>query len=236
MVDKNRERLRQFDLDDNIAVLLAAPHKVFSELSRKKQLSTIDVARGLYALAVDILLHSPIRCSSLCNLELNTQLQTIRRGNAEVKHIVLERTKNGDPYEAALPADTLQLLACYMTMIRPAITGVESNWLFPNAHGAIRHPIAFSRGVEHFVEHETGLLMNTHLFRHLSVLLSRRFKPGDSETPRQLLGHRSSATTLRSYTVLDSVAASKRHDQLIATLRARRPLVMSATNRARKLS
>jgi integrase len=121
-----------------------------------------------------------------------------------------------------------------MRVIRPAITNTESPWLFPNQHGAGRNATAFSRGIEAFIARETGLDMNPHFFRHFAVLMQQRMNPGDRETPRQLLGHRSNATTEGAYTRPDTAGAAKRHDALITSLLNRNSTVVTRKARGRK--
>jgi integrase len=197
------------------------PPKVFGALADKAELTRQNVAHGIYALAVEIELHVPIRGGNLCDLQLGLQLQLKRSGASDIASIILETTKNGDAYESVLSGEAVRWLKFYLQHIRPKITSLDSSALFPNEHGQFRHKIAFSRGIAQFVEREIGVHMTTHIFRHLAVRLQQRFNPGDTETPRALLGHRNHATINRSYAVADVAAAAKRHDALISTLRER---------------
>ena len=218
MVKKNRERLLQFDLKENVHALIRLPLKVLTELSRKSELSSQDLARGVYAMAVGILVRIPLRVSNLCHINMETEIKKVRRGLVESTHLVLEKTKNGDPYEAPFSEITLRCLDLYLLAVRPHITKTSSPFLFPNKDGKKRHEISFSGGIEEFILREIGLTVNSHLFRHLSVSLGQRFNPGDRETPRQLLNHRSSATTEGAYTVMDNASAARRYDALLTRI------------------
>ena len=222
MVAKNRRKLQQFDVPGTTEKLLCLPDKVFAELARRRVIGPRDAARGTYAMAVGLLLVTPIRIDNLVALTLGEDLTTVSRGHSTVMHLTLAaaKTKNRTDYEAEISSGTLALLRRFISTVRPHLSDVPSPWLFPNAQGGRRNTIAFSRGVSEFLAREIGVEMNPHLFRHFAVLLSKQANPHDTETPRQLLGHRSSATTERAYALMDSAAAFRRHDALIASLRA----------------
>jgi hypothetical protein len=67
------------------------------------------------------------------------------------------------------------------------------------------------------IRKHTGLKMHTHLFRHLAGLLYLTRYPGDYETVRQLLGHRSIETTIRFYCGIEQVTAFLRFDKIISS-------------------
>ena len=56
--------------------------------------------------------------------------------------------------------------------------------------------------------------------RHLTAMMHTDARPGDLETARQLLGHRSLETTANSYNGFGQIAAAKRHSELIAERRS----------------
>jgi integrase len=60
--------------------------------------------------------------------------------------------------------------------------------------------------------------MTTHQFRHLAAKLYLDAHPGDYETVRQLLGHKTIQTTLRFYYELDKIFAAKRYSDLVDKL------------------
>ena len=62
----------------------------------------------------------------------------------------------------------------------------------------------------------TGLRMHPHLFRHLAAFLILRRNPGEFETVRVLLGHRSIATTIRFYCAMEQAAAFARFDEVVS--------------------
>jgi integrase len=60
--------------------------------------------------------------------------------------------------------------------------------------------------------------MNTHLFRHATAKIYLDANPGGYEVVRRVLGHRSSDTTSRYYTGLETAAAVRHFDDTILKL------------------
>ena len=73
-----------------------------------------------------------------------------------------------------------------------------------------------SKQISETIRRETGLRMHTHLFRHLAGFLILREHPGEFETVRLLLGHRSSETTTRFYSGMEQAAAFRRYDEILS--------------------
>ncbi|WP_159718894.1 site-specific integrase [Geminicoccus flavidas] len=132
--------------------------------------------------------------------------------------IPAEETKNGRPYEVELPKETVELLELYLKRYRPRLAPEgAAAWMFPNEAGLRRSTIPFSTGISAFVRRETGIQMNTHLFRHLAATLYLNLHSGDIETPRRVLGHAS--TTLRYHAEVKNASAIRHFDSVIAALR-----------------
>jgi len=58
--------------------------------------------------------------------------------------------------------------------------------------------------------------MTVHQFRHFAAKLYLDHHPGDYETVRRLLGHKSIATTIRFYQELDTATAVRRYTDIVA--------------------
>ncbi len=219
MVEKNLTRLRQFDLPANRKAFLKLPERVFRNTGSEHATTPSDALRVMLALAVRLLTVSALRADNLVGLEVNRHLVEHRRGRARVWHIVIpgENTKNGAPFEKALSEDTSRLLDTYLRIYRSQISASPGQWLFPGPTGR-RSTVPFSSLITKFVQRETGIIMNVHLFRHLVSKFHGKLHPNDIETVRRILGHKSSATTLRSYTEHRADEAFRRYDETIATL------------------
>lgn len=230
MTSRNKERLRQFDLPANQDALLNLPSRVMKAAARA-EVGDLQVARRvMYAIAVEILIMAPLRMANLTNLELGRQLQPTRRDGHQIWHIVIpaEEGKTNQALEMGLPPESCALLESYLETYRPRLGGADSTFLFPGRGAAPRSPVALSNGIQKFISDETGIKMHSHLFRHLAGKLHLEVHPQGIETVRQVLGHRSSATTLRSYTQvrtaqafrnLDATIAERRENALIAAKR-----------------
>ena len=71
------------------------------------------------------------------------------------------------------------------------------------------------RSFPRFIRDRPGSTCNLHLFRHLAGFVFLRQHPGEYETVRQLLGHKSLATTIGFYTGLEHADAFRRYDQVL---------------------
>lgn len=234
MTDKNRARLRQFDSRANVDALLNLPSRVLREVGQDDPGGRREALRVMFALAVELLTVAPVRIDNLAGLEIERHFLHIRSGVTSVVHLVIPaaETKNGAPYEVALPEVTAAVLASYCTTYHPRLSPGPSRWLFPNAQGERRDTTAFATEISRFVLRETGIQMNVHLFHHLAVKLHLEAHPEDVETARRILGHKSVTTTLRSYVEVKSAAAFRRYDHVIQTLREQAVVVPRRTKSA----
>ena len=185
----------------------------------------------MYAVAIELLTVAPMRIRNLTWLEAERHLVHTRLGPSPAIHLVIpgEETKNGAPFEVALPERSAKLVAEYLRNYRPRLTPVASPWLFPGYGGKQRNIDRFSALISEFVLHETGVRMHVHLFRHLAVNLHLDANPEDVETARRILGHKSLRTTLRAYADMKTAAAFRRYEETVVKLRER-----PSTGRRRK--
>lgn len=231
MTAKNRARLEQFDDPAKVRDLLRLPRQVLHQAKAQrgggqagdgKAEGVQDGALRLtLALAVELLITTAVRIENLADLELDRHVVRKQVGTRSVVHIVLskEETKNDAPFEAELPAGTAAFVTAYLARAHRRMAPGGSAFLFPGRGGGRRCTAAFATTIGRFVQRETGLVMNVHLFRALAVKLYLAAHPGDIETPRRMLGHRSPATTWRSYVEDGTAACFRRYDEVIAALR-----------------
>lgn len=221
MTPKNRQRLRQFDVPENVSALLNLPPRVFAEEGGRKTVTPEAALRVLRAMAVEILLIAPMRVRNLTQIEIGRHLLVVRRGKDRRYHIVFtpEETKTREPFEMELPEQTAALLEIYLDHFRPLLCDGASPYLFPGRQGECRSSVSFSQSIAKFVKAETGLIMHTHLFRQFAGKLYLDRNPFDVETMRRVLGHKSTATTMRSYVQLRTDHAFRRFDAVVAAYR-----------------
>ena len=222
IVEKNSIRLRQFDHPDNKAALLNLPAAVLDAAEKNGEPTEKSARKVMMALAVEILIMAPMRIANLTQIELGRHLVEIRRGKHTVFQLAFkeEETKNRESFKFELPEASVRILERYLEVYRPLLPGANGPFLFPVEGARKRSTIAFSKSVTDFVERETGLIMNAHLFRHLAGKLYLDTVHHDIETVRRILGHKSTTTTLNNYAELRSDHAFKRYDAVVAQQRA----------------
>ncbi len=223
MTPKNRERLRQFDSLENLHALLELPRDTFRKLEKQKAPDRKAALLALQALAVEFLIAMPMRIKNLTALDFNRHIVSIGLSRKQVMHVVIpeHEIKNEQPYEVAIPADTVAMLQTYRKKYLPLVCDTPTTLLFPNDRGTQRHESCFSTSITRFVRRDAGLIMNVHLFRHFAVTLYLKNHPDDVETARRLMGHKNISTTLRFYADIKNAAAFRRYEQVVANLRPR---------------
>ena len=102
-----------------------------------------------------------------------------------------------------------------MTHGRPILSPHASVYLFPAPKGGPKTPVQLSQQVKQFIARQLGLDLNVHCFRHLAAMLFLRAHPGEYETVRLLLGHKSLETTVKTYCGMEQADALRRYDGLI---------------------
>jgi integrase len=222
MSERNLARLRQFDVPANMAALLNLPYKVFAEARASEGGNAGDPRRLMLAFAVEMLLFAALRGGNLTALELDRHFVVTGRGRCQVRHlhIAADEMKGPDDLEMAMPSDTSALMDEYLNLYWPRLAPTGSAYLFPNRFGQKRAKSHFAQAISAFVREETGLIMHVHLFRHFAVKLYLAANPGDMETPRQFLRHRSDKVTRSHYTESQSSIAQARYHQTLAEARS----------------
>ena len=220
MRPKNRERLRQFDLEGNVAALLGLPARVVADVEREGRLDAETVRRVEFALAVEILTVAPMRMKNLAAIDIDRHLRIVRRGRDVIANIFIppEETKGHAPLDMPLPASSVSVLLTWLNRYRGALGRDVGPWLFPGRDGP-RNPSAFGAAISDFIKRETGLIMHPHLFRHLATKLHLDFHPDAIETMRRVLGQSSIEITSRAYAEFETARAFKRYGQTIGRRR-----------------
>src|SRR4051794_31509900 len=113
---------------------------------------------------------------------------------------------------------------------------IGSRW---RVNGRCRHtpgfpkrPDTLSKQLSKLVWDRLGIRFSPHLMRQLAAMMHANERPGDYETPRRLLGHRSYDTTFQAYQGMETKSANRLHDQLIRSKR-RYPVMPAASAKVR---
>jgi integrase len=217
LTQKNRDRLRQFDNPQNIALLVHLPERLLRTARSRPQGDRKAARSAQTAVAIEVLLMCPMRISNLATLALDQNLTWERPGRKGRLHIAVSgaEVKNGEPLEYVLPRESSRLVRDYLEHYRPSLHPECNEYLFPGQNGAHKTKIGLASQISDTIRKETGLVVNPHLFRHLGAKLFLSTHPGGYEVVRRVLGHRSTDTTMGFYTGFESKAAARHYDEVI---------------------
>ena len=111
MTSKNQERLRPFDDPAMVAAFLGLPHRICREVEADKRADRRKAILAQMAAAIALLQAAPIRLKNLASLDLHKHL--IARGKSLYLVIPEDETKNREPIDFELPAETVEILSWY---------------------------------------------------------------------------------------------------------------------------
>jgi len=217
MTDKNRERLRPLLDRRNQARFLNLTETLLDEAKKRRK------GKKAALLVQTALLHelemvAPMRFGNLTRLNLERNFRFSRgRGNGPVQIVIPEEeVKNGVMLEFELPSRTARLLDRYLTEYRPMLLkGIDEGWLFPGEKGGHKHEMTLRQQIYRAVRRHTGLIINPHLYRHIAAFFFLQANPGDYETPRRLLGHKSIETTITFYADFERHSAIRNYQDIV---------------------
>jgi integrase len=232
MTRKNRETLRQFDDNGNLARLLALPQQLFAEAVRIDPPTRKAAVQAQIAFAIEFLLNCPLRMHNLVALRLGTHLIQPAGSRGPV-YISLEpgEVKNDEPIDFELAPSVVRMLELYQRRFLPILGGTDCKYLFCTENGRQKAQATLAQQIQKSIARRLGLTMTPHQFRHLAAKLHLDADPDAYERLRQLLGHKSLRTTLNAYAKPDTRRAGKEHDRIIE---ARRQDLADRTKRPRR--
>ncbi|MDA8250229.1 MAG: hypothetical protein M0Z28_13795, partial [Rhodospirillales bacterium] len=220
---RNLARLRQFD-DPAMRRRLLELSKTLMKRAEKAKKRTKRVAQmALKAVAIEVLLHIPLRLKNLANLRLGEHLKGDGSRAGRITHLVLrtDETKNEADLEWSVGPELAAVLDHYWRQFRPLLAVEGSTWLFP-APPPRDAPLTDDTLRYHLVRavrEEVGAESNPHLFRSLLARLILEHTPDALEDVRHLLGDKSLGTVLRHYASIEPAQAARRHAERLRQLR-----------------
>jgi integrase len=200
LTEKNQAFLRKLDDPRLLDALLQLPDKLWRAARQRLTTSRWPFVDLQNALAIDILLHVPMRMQNLASLTFGIHLHW-PQGRRKPALITIrgDETKNDAPLEFEIPTVLAERLQVYRNEIAPAVTGVRPDRVFVTFGGTPRTQAAISVAIEKTLLRHLGLKMSCHQFRHVAAKLILDANPGAFELVRQLLGHKNPKTTVNFY-------------------------------------
>jgi integrase len=221
LTPKNRDTLRRFDDSRNIGLLLGLPIRLMERAEQTRLSPYRKAVQAQLALAIELLTVAPMRLANLTLLRLDSNLSWSGSGKHREACVSLheQTVKNGVAQEYPLPVSSSAMLETYLREYRPQLVTEDNTWLFPG-EGGHKNSHTLGQQLKAIIFKETGLKITPHQFRHLAAKLYLEQQPGNYETVRRLLGHRSIKTTVNFYTGLETHAAVAHYDETVERLRA----------------
>jgi integrase len=215
LTERNKAKIRQFGDVQNIRRLVMLPANVVEEL-RPEQPILGEAIVAQSALAVSILLAAPVRAKNLASINIKKHIHRVSDTSCYLIFPENE-VKNHVDLEYPLPLATIELLDLYLKVYRPLLLAEETDALFISRSGRQKTAAELGAQIPRFIKDYLGIDLNLHLFRHLAAFLFLKKYPGEYETVRKLLNHKSSRTTVKFYTELNNIEAFKRFDEIVTS-------------------
>jgi integrase len=220
LTPKNQNLLRTFDDPRLLADLVQLPDRVWHTARRRLPGSKRSFVDLQSALAIDLLIHVPLRIQNLASLKFGTHLHWPQgRHKPALLSIGETETKNGVQLEFEIPTALADRLRAFREEIAPMVIGERPETIFVTWKGTPKLPPAVQIAVEKTVLRYLGVKITPHQFRHLAAKIVLDSNPGAYELVRQLLGHTSLRTTTAFYAGIDTRRAGRAHADLVMRLR-----------------
>jgi integrase len=220
LTEKNTRRLTQFRDQKNLEALLDLPQQLHSQ-ARRCSIDLQSALRVQTALAIELFITTLLRCANIRGLSFSRHFVPTHYQGRHMIHLLLpaQEVKNSVDLEIPLLERTTVLLESYMDIYQPILSrGHLTDLLFPGLSGRPITYMPFSQRITDVILREIGIVMNLHLFRHLGALCYLNAHPGEYETVRRFLGHKSITTTINFYVGLETVTAFRRYDEVVLRL------------------
>jgi integrase len=218
LTPKNLQLIRQVLTEGIWSEVVSLPSVLMQQARLAKDHAPIKAAvTAQLAVAIAILTFAPIRVSNLMGIELGKNL--IKPGGLNSPYwLVFEHydVKNRVDLNFKFDQPLTDLIDEYVHEFRPTVLrGTNASWLFPGEGGNPKTTNMFGIQMTKRIEKAVGLRVTPHQFRHAAAAIYLKHRPGDYETVRRLLCHRSIRTTIQFYCGLQTTQATEQFGNLI---------------------
>jgi integrase len=226
LTSKNKARLRQFDDPENLRRLIELPDRLWAEVKRDKTPDFRTVLKAQAALAIGLPSYMPIRPQNLWALKFDEHIFLQEGwGATSTLELPAAEVKNGVEAAFDIPDHLAKMLIEYRNRLVPKVIGKRPDRLFVKPDGSVKNQWAVAWLIRTVLRRRLGLQFSGHAFRHLSAKTILDREPGNFETVRQLLGHKSLHTTVSAYAGLSTRRAARHHQDLLErALSVRKPV------------
>jgi integrase len=221
MEPKRERRLLQLEDPDIEAALLHLPRRIMMDAVALKNSGQLQESAWLagVAVAIAIELRCPMRAKNLAALELGRHLVKLDSRSAVWTHIVIEddEVKNEEPLRWPLSRSVADLIEGYVAEFRVHLTHHDSPFLFPNRDHTDQPRVAatLSRAVIEAISWLVGIKLTLHDFRAFAGWQILKENLASEDELRQVLGHKTLATTRAYYMSFQPARAAERYNSLI---------------------
>jgi hypothetical protein len=217
LTDKNLEFLRKVLTPGVWGRVVRLPFALMEEARRQRHAPMKAAVLAQKAVAIAILSVAPVRLANLTSIRLGVNLNKPDGPNSNYwLYYSPENTKNNVRLEFVFKEYLTQLIDEYVRDFWPTLLrGRKEDYLFPGLREGAKGKVSFSVQISKHIYKATGVKMTVHQFRHAAGAIILKRRPGEFELVRQILGHRTIATTMRCYVGLETIQASEIFTEMI---------------------
>jgi integrase len=214
LTEKNKALLRQLESDRLRAKLYFLPEQLLGEVAKDLENGRVRFVEAQVAIAIDILLASPLRPQNLSSLSWR---QHFSEPNGPRRQLLLHiaardtKTKRQD-IVSEVPDEVAHSLRWYRRHILPRLGADVNGPIFVTEKGIRKSQKTLTVQIIDTIMRHVGIHMTPHQFRHFVATSYLEEHPEDFETPQSMLGHAWSKTT-RIYAGSSSRRASRAYNQ-----------------------
>jgi integrase len=214
LTPKNKSLLRQLESDRLRAQLYFLPEQLMGEVAKDLENGRVRFVEAQVAIAIDILLASPLRPQNLSSLGWRHHFSEPNGPRSQLLiYIPAEETKTKrQDHVSEVPDEVARRLRWYRRHILPRLGADVTGHLFVTKKGTRKHQATLTVQIIGAIARHIGIHMTPHQFRHFGASTYLEEHPEDFETARALLGHAWSKTTL-IYAGSSSRRASRAYNQ-----------------------